>query len=67
MKKELIERFKEGKIVINLETQQEWNEFMQWLEDNTEIKWGGGLIYRNHASHQECKIIKYKDLKEKKG
>lgn len=90
MKKELIERFIEGKIAINLETQQEWNEFMQWLEENTDIRWYGGqkpteknywnvdkewtcvnsdMTWGAYNSYESSgyEIVKYKDLKERKG
>ena len=89
MKKELIERFKKGEIAINLETQNEWNEFMQWLEENTDLRWQSGhkptgqdywwarqketgvsskMGHFDIADYSEVyEIVKYKDLKERKG
>ena len=40
--KEFIEEFKKGKIVVNVETQAEYNEFIDFLENYSDITWADG-------------------------
>ena len=42
--KDILNRFINEKVAINVETQQEWNEFMELLEEETECKWMGGKL-----------------------
>ena len=40
--KELFNRFLTEKVAIALRTQEEWNEFMELLEKETDLTWVGG-------------------------
>ena len=40
--KDILNRFLTEKVSIHVETQQEWNYFMELLESETECKWMGG-------------------------
>lgn len=42
IKEELYNKLLNEKYVVATRTQEEYDQFMQWLEDNTEIKWSDG-------------------------
>ena len=42
--KYILNRFLTEKVAINVETQQEWNDFMKLLEKETNLKWMGCKI-----------------------
>ena len=49
--KDILDRFLTENVAINVETQQEWDDFMKLLESETECKWSNHNnipTYHNH-------------------
>lgn len=55
--REILDRFVNGGVAINVETEQEWHAFMRLLESETNCKWKGGQSPTQYESF-------YQDVKQ---
>lgn len=53
--KDILDRFINEKVAINVETQQEWNDFMKLLEKETECRWSKAYLPTDHDHWTEYK------------